>query len=272
MPQLLKRAGKVFGKIYLLVCVVLWGIQGLVIFRPYSYEDIMPARTSVEYELVVDEKRGIKSRGYIVRENASGPVILFFGGRAGDALGYTHALDRMKVPVVLPNYRGHGRSDGRPSERTALADAKITLQMVRERFPDRPIVLMGDSIGCAVAISIADSNIAGMILASPFRSLAHVANRSVLRAFPLGLLMRHNFDSRSKLDSLPDKVQVIYSKDDEIIFAKETESVLEKIPQADVVIDEGRHYYVFSNNLYQMKRWLIENFDDIEPNPPVLVD
>ena len=265
MQRLLKRAGKVFGKLYLVVCVVLWGIQGFVIFRPVASEDYMPARSSVEYDLVVDEKRGVKSRGYIVNAKAPGPVILFFSGRAEDAVGYTHALDRMKVPAVLPNYRGHGRSDGRPSERTALADAKITLQMVRERFPDRPIVLMGDSIGSAVAIKIVDSNIAGMILVSPFRSLAHVANRNVFRAVPLGLLMRHKFDTRSKLDSLPDKVQVIYSKDDEIIFAKETERVLENIPQADVVIDEGRHYYVFSNNLYKMKQWLVENFDDIDP-------
>ncbi|MYD46579.1 MAG: lysophospholipase [Gammaproteobacteria bacterium] len=264
MQRLLKRVGKAFGKLYLVVCVVLWGIQGFVIFRPVSYEDSMPARTSVEYDLVVDEKRDLKSRGYIVNESAPGPVILFFAGRMEDALGYTHALDRLKVPAVLPNYRGHGKSDGRPTEKTTIADAKLTLKMVRERFPDRPIVLMGDSIGSAVAIKIVDENIAGMILISPFRSLAHVANRSILRAVPLHFIVRHKFDTRSKLGSLPDKVLVIYSTEDEIIFAKETERVLEKIPQADVVTDDEDHYFLFMDNLHKMKKWLVENFEDID--------
>lgn len=264
MGSKLRQLGRALGKLYLLICAVLWGIQGFVIYRPVTDEDRLPARTSVEYEIVVDEKRGIKSRGYIVNESAPGPVILFFAGRMEDSLGYTHALDRLKVPAVLPNYRGHGKSDGRPSEKTALSDAKITLQMVRDRFPDRPIVLMGDSLGSAVAIRIVDSNIAGMILISPFRSLAHVANRSVLRMVPLRFVVRHKYDTRKKLDSLPDKVLVIYSTTDEVIFPKESERVIDKIPQAEVVTDESSHYFVFGRNLHKMKQWLIENFDDID--------
>lgn len=264
MQRVLNRAGKAFGKLYLVVCVVLWGIQGLFVFRPVTDEYDLPAHSSVEYEIVVDERRGIKSRGYIVNATAPGPVILFFAGRFEDAVRYTEALERLDVPAVLPNYRGHGRSDGKPSEKTTLADAKITLQMVRERFPDRPIILMGDSLGSAVAIKIVDSNIAGVILISPFRSLVHVANRSLLRAVPLGLIMRHKFDARSKLDSLPDKVLVVYSKEDEVIRAKETERVLESIPQADVVVDGSEHYFVFSRKLYKMRQWLVENFDNID--------
>ena len=264
MQRILERAGKAFGKLYLVICVVLWGIQGLVIFRPVTDEHNLPAFSSVEYELVVDERKGITSRGYIVNPTSPGPVILFFAGRFEDAVGYTEALERLDVPAVLPNYRGHGGSDGRPSEKSILADAKITLQMVRDRFPDRPIILMGDSLGSAVAIKIVDSNIAGVVLVSPFRSLAHVANRSLLRAFPLSLIMRHKFDTRSKLASLPDKVLVIYSTEDEIIFAKETERVLERIPQAEVVVGDTEHYFIFSEKLYKVRHWLVENFDDVE--------
>ena len=264
MQRILEQTGKILGKLYLVVCIVLWGIQGHVIFRPVTYEHDLPAYSSVEYEIVVDERKGIKSRGYIVNPTATGPVILFFAGRFEDAVAYTEALERLDVPAVLPNYRGHGRSDGKPSEKKILADAKITLQMVRERFPDRPIVLMGDSLGSAVAIKIVDSNIAGTVLISPFRSLAHVANRSLLRAVPLSLIMRHKFDTRSKLASLPEKVLVIYSKEDEIIFAKESERVLERIPHAEVVVGESEHFYIFGEKLYKIRQWLVENFDDID--------
>ena len=262
MKRILKRAGKLFGKIYLVICVVLWGIQGLFIFRPVTDEVRIPAPSSIEYEIVVDESKGIKSRGYIVNPTLPGPVILFFSGRAEDALGYTYLLRRLELPAVLPNYRGHGKSDGRPTEKSILADAEITLQMVRTQYPDRPVVLMGDSLGSAVAILIADSNIAGMVLVSPFRSLAHVANRSILRIVPLRLLTRHKFDSQAKLESLPNRVLMVYSKNDEIILAKETERVLERIPQADVIVDNSEHAIVIGRNLQRIRQWLAKNFKD----------
>lgn len=263
MRRNLKRLGKVLGQIYVVVCAVLWSIQGLFIFRPDTFENLLPPPSTIEYEIVVDEAKGIKSRGYLVNPTLPGPVILFFGGRGDDALGYTYMMEDLNVPVVLPNYRGHGKSDGRPTERTTIADAMITLHMVREQFPNRPVVLMGDSVGSAVAIRIVDSNIAGMVLVSPFRSLAHVANRSLLRIVPLQLIMRHKFDTRSKLDSLPDKVLVVYSKNDEIILAKETERVLERMPQADLIIDNEEHAFIIGDNLHRIRQWLSQNFEGI---------
>ncbi len=261
--RLLKRIGKIFGSAYVVICAVLWGIQGSFIFHPVSsnYEVRNPIE---EYEVVVDESKDIKTRGYIVNQTAPGPVVLFFTGNAGDAVSYILLLDRLDVPIVLSNYRGYGKSDGRPSESTLLADAKITLKMVRERFTDRPVVLMGSSMGSAVAIRTTDSEVAGVILVSPFRSLVHIANRSVLRIFPVRFLMRHKFDTRASLESLPDRVLVIYSRTDTTIPPKETERLLENIPQAEVVIDRVHHNAILgrSQNLQSINDWLTENFKD----------
>ena len=272
MKRTLRRIGKILGQIYVVFSAILWSIQGFFIFRPDTYENFTLPPATVEYEIVVDEAKGIKSRGYLVNPTLPGPVILFFGGRGDDAVGYTYMMKELNVPVVLPNYRGHVKSDGRPSEKTTLADGLITLHMVREQFPNRPVVLMGDSVGSAVAIRIVDSNIAGMVLVSPFRSLAHVANRSILRIFPLRLIMRHKFDTRSNLHSLPDKVLVVYSKNDEIILAKETERILKRIPQADLVIDNEEHAVIIGGNIQMIRQWLVQNFESIEsgslPNIP----
>ena len=264
--QILKRIGKIFGLAYLAICSVLWGIQGFFIFHPVDRSSSIPTSSLVEYEVVVDESKGISSRGYIVNPTAPGPVILFFTGNAGDALSYVYIFENLdfEVPAVLSNYRGYGKSDGRPSEKTILSDAKATLQMVRERYPDRPLVLMGSSLGSAVAIRTVESSVAGVILISPFRSLAHVANRSLLRIFPVHFLARHKFDTRPSLSSLPDKVLVIYSRTDTAIPPKETERVLEKIPQAEVVVDSVHHNAILhrSKNLQSISRWLEQNFKD----------
>lgn len=263
--RILKRLGKILGVTYFAFCSILWGIQGLLIFHPVSNDYHVPD-TVIEYEIDVDEDKDIKCRGYIVHPMAPGPVILFFTGNAGDAVSYVHTLARLNVPVVLSNYRGYGKSDGRPSEKTILADAKVTLQMVRERYPDRPLVLMGSSMGSAVAIRTGDSNVAGTILISPFRSLVHVANRSFMRIFPVRFLMRHKFDTLASLSSLPDRVLVIYSKTDTTIAAKETERVLENIPQADIVVDQVHHNAILgrSKNIDAIRQWLEQNFNGSE--------
>lgn len=259
--RILKQIGKVCGVAYLAICSVLWGIQGFFIFHPVT-SDYQVANAVIKYEIDVDEEKGIKSRGYIVNPTARGPVILFFTGNAGDAVSYVNTLARLDVPVVLSNYRGYGKSDGRPSEKAILSDATVTLRMVRERYPDRQLVLMGSSMGSAVAIRTVDSNIAGMILISPFRSLVHVANRGLLRIFPVRFLMRHKFDTRASLDSLPDRVLVLYSRIDTTISAKETEHVLTNIPQADVFIDHVHHNAILgrSKNVQAIRQWLEKKF------------
>ena len=257
----LKHISKVAGAIYVALCAFLWGIQGIFIFHPAS-SGYAIRNTVSEYELVVDESKGITSRGYIVNPTSPGPVVLFFTGNAGDAVSYVYTLSRLNVPVVLSNYRGYGKSDGRPSEKTILSDAKLTLDMVRERYPDRPLVLMGSSMGSAVAIKTTDSKVAGVIVISPFRSFVHVANRSVMRIFPVRFLMRHKFDTRASLESLPEQVLVIYSRTDTTIPAKETERVLDKLPQAEVVVDHVHHNAILgrAQNLQYIREWLEQNF------------
>lgn len=262
----LKRSVPTLGVIYLVVCSVLWSIQGFLIFHPVS-SNYEVRNTVTEYEVLVDETKDVKSRGLIVNPTSTGPVILFFTGNAGDAASYVNTLSRLNVPAVLSNYRGYGKSDGRPSEKTILADAKITLHIVRERYPDRPLVLMGSSMGSAVAIRTVDSNVEGVILISPFRSFAHVANRSLLRIFPLRFLMRHKFDTRASLDSLPDSVLVLYSQSDSTIPASESERVLKKIAQADIIVDSAHHNAILGRlqNLQSIRQWLEHNFEDLEP-------
>lgn len=57
MKRTLRRLGKVLGQIYVVVCAVLWAIQGFFIFRPDTYENLEPPPSTIEYEIVVSESR-----------------------------------------------------------------------------------------------------------------------------------------------------------------------------------------------------------------------
>lgn len=251
---------------YVVICAVLYVLQDHFVFFPTesSTKLIIPAE---EYEISPSTNEKTVLHGYVVNRNANGPVVIFFTGNAGDARSYVNVLGKLNVPVTLTNYRGYGKSRGKPTEKSILSDARLIIDRTRAKYPERPIVLMGFSLGCGVAKLTADKNVDGLILVSPYRSLVHIASRSVMRIFPLELLMRSKFDSRSNLDELPNNVLVLYSSIDRTIPTAETLSVLNYLPQADVVVDNVSHNLLLSRpeNVQEIKIWLDARFGDSPP-------
>jgi pimeloyl-ACP methyl ester carboxylesterase len=73
------------------------------------------------------------------------------------------------------NYRGFGRSEGSPSERAVLGDAKRIYDwaLARPDIDGRNIVVLGRSLGSYVAIAVAAARkVRAAILATPFDSAA----------------------------------------------------------------------------------------------------
>lgn len=247
--------------LYVAICALLYAIQDSFVYFPTTSN--VTLRTPVEeYELYPSESETVALHGYVANSQSKGPLVVFFSGNAGDGRSYVDLLARLDVTVVLTNYRGYGKSSGRPSEKAILSDTRLIIEWTKARFPDRPIVLMGFSLGSGVAILSSDETIDGLILVSPFRSLVHVANRTIMRVFPLSVLMRSKFDSRSTLDTLPDNVMVLYSTVDTLIPTEETVQLLGHIPQASVLTDEVHHNKLLSQpeNIDAIRDWLTVTF------------
>lgn len=261
--RVVKRIAILGTASYVVICAVLYVLQDHFVFFPTESSNKLTV-TAEEYEISPSTDAKVVIHGYVVNRHANGPVVIFFTGNAGDARSYVNVLGKLNVPVTLTNYRGYGKGRGNPSEKTILSDARHMLDRTKAEFPDRPIVLMGFSLGSGVAMLTADETVDGLILVSPYRSLVHIATRSVMRVFPLELLMRSKFDSRPDLDELPNKVLVLYSSIDRTIPTAETLSVLNYLPQADVVVDDVPHNLLLSGpeNVQEIKKWLNEKFDN----------
>lgn len=248
---------------YVAICALLFAIQDRLVYFPTTSNT--PLRVVVEeYELSPSDPIDVSLHGYIVNSDTEGPVVVFFTGNAGDARSYVNVLAQLESTVVLTNYRGYGKSSGKPSEKTILSDAKAIIEWTKSHYPQRPIFLMGFSLGSGVALLSSDGSVDGLILVSPFRSLVHVANRTVMRIFPLRLLMRNRFDSQPMLDSLPESVLVLYSTVDTLIPTKETVSLLKHVPQATVLTDDVHHNRLLSRseNVQAIRDWLkLQNWD-----------
>ena len=132
-------------------------------------------------------------------------VILFCHGNAGNLshrAGLMQLLhDQIGATAMIFDYRGFGRSEGKPSESGILADARAARAWLAERegIAEENIVLMGRSLGGAVAVDLAARDGArALVLESTFTSMPDVA-KTMFPLLPVDLLMQTKLDSADKI-------------------------------------------------------------------------
>ncbi|HEY7308088.1 MAG TPA: alpha/beta fold hydrolase [Gemmataceae bacterium] len=108
---------------------------------------------------------------------AGNPVALFLHGIGmhGEPYGSIAAgFTSRGVAFVVPDLRGHGRSEGVRGElaspQVMRADIGAAIALIHKRYPDSPVVLLGDSMGGVIAIDYAwrgEQRLAGLALIVP---------------------------------------------------------------------------------------------------------
>jgi uncharacterized protein len=153
---------------------------------------------------------------------ASAPrVILLCHGNAGNI---SHRLDTCAallttgVSVLLFDYRGYGRSQGRPSEEGTYRDAQAAHQWLeRKGFPGNRIIVFGESLGGGVAAELAvRAPVGALVLQSTFTSIPDVG-AELFPWLPVRLLASIKYATASKLPRLKVPVLVMHSRTDELV-------------------------------------------------------
>jgi len=152
------------------------------------------------------------------------PAVVFFHGN-GENLetmrgsGLFEILARVRVPWLAVDYPGYGRSSGVPSEEGVMATGAAAVAWMRERHPDRPLVLCGWSLGAAVAIGTAarhPEEVRGLIALSPWTSLPDVG-RLLFPGFLVKGLLREGYDSLSAARRVRMPALVVHGEQDPLI-------------------------------------------------------
>ncbi len=155
---------------------------------------------------------------YLAQEHAD-KTILHFHGNAGNLEGrrnFTQQLRALGVNVLAIDYRGYGRSEGKPSEDGVFADARAAYNWLLDKTTADKIVIHGESLGGGPACELASTvPCGGLILQSTFTSVPDFVHR-VARYIPL-FLVRTKFDNLSKVTSITCPKLFIHSRTDEMI-------------------------------------------------------
>lgn len=183
---------------------MLWEESFIFFPAPFPQGNWSPAGLPFE-DALFQATDGTRLHGWYVKHPASRGAVLYCHGNAGNI---THRADvlrslyhRVQVSVLIFDYRGYGRSEGKPNEAGVLADARAARAWLaqKEGIAENQVVLLGRSLGGAVAVDLAANDGArALVLESTFTSVPDLAAYHY-RWLPVRHLLRTQLDSLGKI-------------------------------------------------------------------------
>lgn len=227
-----KAAGR-FARRHWVILVFLGGIlllamttnvlERMFVYFPAKELEGNPSLLGLEYQdLEIAAEDGVRLHGWFVPRPGAQHTLLIFHGNAGNVshrLGWIRLLHELNAHVMIIDYRGYGRSEGKPFEKGLYLDALAAYGWwKRERAADKSkLVLIGESLGGSVAVDLAARvPVDGIVLQATFTTAWDMAKT----VMPIGLLQPLTgvkFDSASKIRGIGCPKLFIHGNRDEIV-------------------------------------------------------
>jgi len=218
---------KLAGCVALGLPLLIYFLQERLLFFPQPLtQDPLKANTGAAIEEVsLTAQDGVRLHGWLVKAPATpgatqtpAPLLIYFGGNAEEVSWLASTGDRYSGwSLLMFNYRGYGRSEGTPGEVAFFADALQIYDYALERAEAGRIAVMGRSLGSGVAVYLATRRpVAGVVLVSPYDSIESVA-RGVYPYLPIGLMLKHRFDSLSRAPQVKAPLLCLVASEDRVI-------------------------------------------------------
>lgn len=195
--------------LFVLMLATLGGCAALeesLVFHPCPYPTGNWQPNSFDYEDAWFEAPDhTKLHGWFAQAPQPRAVVLYAHGNAGNVAGNSWIVkffsEKMNCSVLVFDYRGYGKSEGKPSEAGVLADARAARKWLAQRagVAEKDIVLVGHSLGGAVAVDLAAKDGArALVLESTFTSLPDMG-QELAAGLPVRWLMEMRFDSLAQI-------------------------------------------------------------------------
>lgn len=211
-------------------------------------------------EIKISAGDGVKTTSLYLQSKESDKLIVYFHGNAGNIYHRIPGLLQLHnigVNVIGVSYRGYGKSDGEPSEDGVYLDGEAVLLYAVEQlgFSKKNIIIIGRSIGTAVAINTAqNTKLGALILVTPFTSGKEHAEYSGLGL--ISSLAGDSFDNIEKIINIDAPLLVIHGTNDQVIPYSMGRKVFDKadVKKSFVTIKGGGHNNL--HDVYAQQYWL----------------
>jgi len=243
--------------VYAAICAALYFGQGAMLFPAGQTGPADPLPPRAE-RLEMAAASGELLHGLHIppaRRSGERLLVLGFGGNGWNGQSVAVFLAELfpEADVVVFHYRGYAPSLGKAGAAALIEDAPLIHDFARARVRPARIVAVGFSIGGGVAAALAARRpLDGLILATPFDSLARVA-AGHYPWLPVRLLFRHAMEPARDLAGNATPVAIIAGGRDTLIPAARTQRLRLSVPNLvfDRTIEEAGHNDIYRNPAFR---------------------
>ncbi|CAF2928655.1 unnamed protein product [Rotaria sp. Silwood2] len=269
--------------------ISLYGLQDALLYQPDEPDTariivLTPELFQMPYETIkIETSDNEKLHGYLIKQNHHSDeceTLVFFHGNAGNIghrLQNAHLLYRAcNINILLFDYRGYGKSTGKPSETGLYIDAQAVYDYARKRtdLNQEKIFFFGRSLGGAVALHLAshlgETNatipLYCVIIENTFTSIPDMAKR-LFQVFLLNYIptwcYKNVFSSIKKIRHVKVPVLFISGAQDELVPPQMMQRLHEECPSSKkqlILFSDGQHNTTWLSHNYttQIYRFLHE--------------
>lgn len=196
-------------------------IEARTLFYPTKEVASFPDRAGLEFQDVFfTTTDNLKLNGWFIPGEDAEYTILFCHGNAGNI---THRIEKLRFfnelgcNVFIFDYRGYGKSPGKPSEAGLYKDTKAAYDyLLSQGISADQIIGYGESIGGAAIVELAlKEKMKAMILDSTITNVKDMVKCTY--PFIPYWLFSSRFDSESKIRSIVIPKLIVHSLNDEIV-------------------------------------------------------
>lgn len=233
--------------LYAAVLAVLWWQQERLMFFPVPLPaDHRLANAPDVHEHTVDVPQARLSVLQLKLPDPAG-VVFFLHGNAGNLAGWFGQPDfyrEANFDLVMPDYRGFGKSTGTISDAAQLrADVRAVWDAFAPQYRGKRVVIYGRSLGTALAADLAEQLSregrapALTVLVSPYSSLREL----MAEFYPWvpGALLRYPLDTGSHLRGIAGPVLLVHGEADALIALRHSQRLQQAVPAARLLVIPG---------------------------------
>lgn len=197
-------------------------LESAGVFFPSRAMDLNPSDLVLPWgDIYFKSQDKVMLNGWFFKNPRAKSTIIFAHGNAGnmsDRLFKIKFFYDLGLSVFIFDYRGYGKSDGRPTEEGVYLDAQAAYDYLQSRgdVNMKNIILYGASLGGAVVIDLATRRSAAMLVVeSSITDAKDMAK--IFYPFVPTFLLSLKFNSIDKVRSLAVPKLFIHSPDDEVV-------------------------------------------------------
>ncbi len=209
---------------YLLIIVMFSAFERWLVYPappPNGADWVAAGLPHEDVEFFADD--GTKLHGWYVPHPNPRAIVLFSHGNGEHVARTAPTLallrERAGVSVFAWDYRGYGKSEGKPAEANLLTDARAAQLWLAKREGARPedVVLYGRSLGGAVSVGLAAEHaVRGMVLERTFADIVDTAAHH-FPWLPVRWIMRNRFPSIERITAFKGPLLMSHGTADRIV-------------------------------------------------------